>query len=162
MWTGCGGAPSPATWHGAPRPKDPGCPAPRSCPARALGVSHTDHSLGRDSKLGLLKPPCWGFHITEAQHACLGGARVAWSGRPGAPQDSGDVEDAEAAQGTLPGLDLLILRTRLRRGGVLRASSRTSRRRLRIKLGVVRIHVEGEAKTRLEGKKDNREERGEL
>lgn len=142
---------------------------PRTLAARPHGAAppgpwefHTDHSLGRDSKLGLLRPPCWGFHITEAQHACLGGARVAWSGRPGAPQDSGDVEDAEAAQGTLPGLDLLILRTRLRRGGALRASSRTSRRRLRIKLGVVRIHVEGEAKTRLEGKKDNREERGEL
>ena len=78
----------------------------------------------------------------------------------GEPQDSGDVEDAEAAQGTLPGLDLLILCTRLRRGGILGATSRTSRRRLRIKLGVFRIHVESEAKTRLEGK--NREKRGEL
>lgn len=76
----------------------------------------------------------------------------------GEPQDSGDVEDAEAAQGTLPGLDLLILCTRLRRGGVLRASSRTSRRRLRIKLGVFRIHVESEAKTGLEGKTTERRE----
>lgn len=82
------------------------------------------------------------------------------AGGRGCPQDSGDVEDAEAAQGTLPGLDLLILCTRLRRGGILGATSRTSRRRLRIKLGVFRIHVESEAKTRLEGK--NREKGGEL
>lgn len=74
------------------------------------------------------------------------------------PRVLGKAENAETAQGTLPCLDLLVLCTRLGRGGAVRARFRRFRRKLGIRVRVIRFQVIGEANSWLKGTRTQKKE----